>query len=149
VAKKAIETVIATAGQVMRHGSLGMLFGVLEDAIKESSSVVETGKIGAIREETERQEFAARMAESQARVAQELAIARRIETAHEVEMEEQYEYFADGHLGLKTDGSTVTAGAGGSGRRVSKRIFRFKGGFLGNSEQSSTPTDSKTPRRGA
>ena len=68
------------------------------------------------------------MAQAQARVAQELAIARRIEGAADVQIEEYYEYSGDGSLGLKTDGNGLTIGASGSGQRVSKRIYRFTGG---------------------
>ena len=66
------------------------------------------------------------MAEAQARVAQELAIAKRIEVAEEVEMEEFYDYSGEASLGLKADKQSVSLGAGASGRRVSKRIYRFK-----------------------
>lgn len=37
-----------------------------------------------------------RMSEAEARVAQELAIAKRIETAHEVEMTEYFDYSGQG-----------------------------------------------------
>lgn len=81
-----------------------------------------------LRVETERRELEMRVAEAEARVAQELAIARRIETAHEVEMTEYFDYLGDGYAGMKTDGKTISAGVGGSGRKVSKRKFVFKGG---------------------
>lgn len=81
-----------------------------------------------LRVEVERRQLEMRMAESEARVAQELAIARRIETAHEVEMTEYFDYSGEGHLGIKVGAESINAGAGGSGRRVSKRKFVFKGG---------------------
>lgn len=84
-------------------------------------------ELTVLRVEAERQEIQMRMAEAQARVAQEVAIARRIETAEEVEMEEYYDYSGSGYLGVRADEQGVTAGAGGSGRRVSKRIYRFRG----------------------
>lgn len=67
------------------------------------------------------------MAEAQARVAQEVAIARRIETAEEVEMEEFYDYSGEGHIGAKSDGQFLSLGAGGAGRRISRRVYRFRG----------------------
>jgi len=106
---------------------------LLEKIVKSASKNVESPKpdgpddIVALRLETERQELEMRMAESQARVAQEVAIARRIQTAEEVEVEEYYDYHGDGHIGGKYDGANISIGAGGSGRRVSKRIFKFKG----------------------
>ncbi|USS53672.1 hypothetical protein [Pseudomonas kermanshahensis] len=89
---------------------------------QEPSGLVE------LRVEAERRELEMRMAEAEARVAQELAIARRIETAHEVEMTEYFDYSGRGHVGLRADAESISVGAGGSGRRVSKRKFVFKGG---------------------
>lgn len=106
---------------------------LLEKIVKSASKSVESPKpdgpddIVALRLETERQELEMRMAEAQARVAQEVAIARRIQTAEEVEMEEYYDYSGDGHIGGKFDGTNISIGAGGAGRRVSKRVFKFKG----------------------
>lgn len=74
-----------------------------------------------------REESLARVAEATARVQQELAIAGRIATADEVEIEEFYDGMADGTAGLKTDGKGVTAGVSASGRRVTRRVVRFKG----------------------
>ncbi len=68
-----------------------------------------------------------RMAERQAKVAQELALARRIESALEVEMEEFYDINGSGNAGLSSEGNTLSAGIGGKGQKVTKRIFRFKG----------------------
>ncbi|MCI1013311.1 hypothetical protein HWE04_05575 [Herbaspirillum sp. C7C2] len=75
----------------------------------------------------ERQEIEMKMAEAQARVAQELALASRIETAEEVEMEEYYDTSGEGSLGVQATEGTLSLGASGSGRKVSKRVFRFKG----------------------
>jgi len=98
------------------------------NAIAKSEEVTQTEGLDQIRAEAQRQDSAMKMAESQARVAQEIAIARRIENAEEVEMEEYYDYSGEGHVGLKTDGSTLGLGLGGAGKRVSRRVYRFKGG---------------------
>lgn len=74
-----------------------------------------------------RQELQMQMAEAQAKVAQELAIAKRIEIAEEVEIEEFYDLNAEGSVGLKADEKAISAGASVSGRRVSKRIYKFRG----------------------
>jgi hypothetical protein len=42
-------------------------------------------------------------------------------------MIEYYDYSGEGHVGAKLDEKGVSVGAGGGGRRVSKRVFRFKG----------------------
>ena len=49
-------------------------------------------ELATLRAEAERQELQMRISEAQARVAQEIAIARRIESAEEVEMEEFYDF---------------------------------------------------------
>jgi hypothetical protein len=84
-------------------------------------------ELTALRVEAERQELQMRISEAQARVAQEIAIARRIESAEEVEMEEFYDYSGEGSVGGKLDEKGLFVGAGGSGRRVSKRVYRFRG----------------------
>jgi hypothetical protein len=66
------------------------------------------------------------MAERQAKVAQELALARRIESANDVEIEEFYEISGAGHAGLKSTEGTISAGVGGQGQKVTRRIYRFK-----------------------
>jgi small ligand-binding sensory domain FIST len=102
--------------------------------IRKFSQQVDTSgdavEIGELRRIAEREEVEMRMSEAQARVAQELAIAKRIETAEEVEMTEFYDYSGKGHVGLEASGEAFNLGAGGSGRRVSKRKFRFKGGAI-------------------
>lgn len=100
------------------------LVEAFEESVKERP---EPAGIDELRVETERRELEMRMSEAEARVAQELAIARRIETAHEVEMTEYFEYAGKGHVGVSAEGETFSIGAGGSGRRVSKRKFVFKG----------------------
>ena len=100
------------------------LIGAFEESVKDRP---EPAGIDELRVETERRELEMRMSEAEARVAQELAIARRIETAHEVEMTEYFEYAGKGHVGVSAEGETFSIGAGGSGRRVSKRKFVFKG----------------------
>lgn len=84
-------------------------------------------EISVLRVEAEKQDLQMRIAEAQARVAQEIAIAKRIENAEEVEMEEFYDYSREGHAGVQTDGKSVSIGANGGSRRVSKRIYRFRG----------------------
>lgn len=80
-----------------------------------------------VRAETERQENEMKRLEAQAKVAQEMAIATRIQNAAEVEIEEFYEYAGEGKIGLTADEKTLTIGASGSGKRVSKRVYRFTG----------------------
>lgn len=108
--------------------------GYLLNKIIESTSglidqVDETtvAELDILRIESERQELQTRIAEAQARVAQEVAIAHRIENAEEVEMEEFYDYSGSGSAGVDIKETGVNIGAKGEGKRVSKRIYRFKG----------------------
>jgi hypothetical protein len=82
-----------------------------------------------LRDVAERQELEQRIAQARAKVAQEYAIAARIQTAAEVEMEEFYEYIGEGGVGAQGNINTGDIGLtlGGGVRRVSKRVYRFRG----------------------
>ena len=106
---------------------LGPIAGAMIQAVRDARQAVDLGDLNRLGQEAQRQELSLRMAELQARVAQELAIAERIENAVEVEIEEYYEGSVEGSLGFTPGPSGGTIGLGGSGRRVSKRVFRFLG----------------------
>lgn len=99
----------------------------LYDAITETKSDVDSGDMVELKKEEARQEISMRMAERQAKVAQELAIAERIRDAEEVEIEEFYDNAREGNGGLTANESGVTLGVSGKVGLVSKRVFRFKG----------------------
>jgi hypothetical protein len=83
--------------------------------------------ISTLKEESLRAEIKAKALLAQAKVEQELAISRRIDCAEEVEIEEFYDTSGKGNAGLNSDGETIALGVGGEGRRVTKRIIKFKG----------------------
>lgn len=96
--------------------------GIVIDA-QDSSDLI------AVRNETERQENEMRRLEAKAKVAQEMAIAARIQSAEEVQIEEYFEYAGEGKAGLNVESSgSIGLGASGSGKRISKRVYRFIGG---------------------
>ena len=105
----------------------GYLIRKIASNVVEDSTNAKPDRLEDLRIEAERQALEMKMAEAKARVAQELALAQRIETAEEVEMEEFYETAADGKAGVSVEGEGLSAGISGSGRRVTKRVFRFKG----------------------
>jgi len=74
-----------------------------------------------------KQEIQMSMAREEARVAQELAIAKRIELATEVEIEEFYDLSGEGSIGIQLQETTASAGISGSGKKVTKRIYKFTG----------------------
>ena len=106
---------------------LGSLIEVTVGSINKAQDIAGKGGIDELRRESERQELMMQMTERQAKVAQELALAHRIESAQEVEMEEFYDLSSAGHAGVKSDGTNATVGIGARAQQVTKRIFRFKG----------------------
>jgi len=106
---------------------LGKIMEITTSSTSKTDQVAKSGSIDDLRIEAERQEITMRMAERQAKVAQELALAGRIETAEEVEMEEFYDISGSANAGIQTDGITIVTGVAAQGQKVTKRIFRFKG----------------------
>lgn len=110
----------------------GPLVGLIIDGVEASSKSMNAASaknIESLREEAAKQQIKMDYSQHQARVAQELAIAKRIENATEVEIEEYYDNSGKGSAGLNVNAETQTGSLGISGenRRVSKRVYRFKG----------------------
>lgn len=99
----------------------------LYEAMSNTKKDVESGDVAELRKEEAMQEISMRMAERQAKVAQELAIAERIRDADEVSIEEYYDNSAGGQASLAAGAEGVNLGIAGSTGVVSKRIYRFKG----------------------
>lgn len=97
----------------------------LYDAINEASDDMKSGNLDELRTEEAKQEISMRMAERQARVAQELAIAERIRDADEVAIEEYYDTSVEGGANIGVSEGGVSAGLNGKNGTVSKRIYRF------------------------
>ncbi len=106
---------------------IGPSAAALIRASNESKRASESNDINVLTDEAERQKVEILMAEMQARVAQEMAIAQRIQSAHEVEIEEYYEGAGEGNAGIKAAEGSISVGVGGKGSKVTKRIYRFKG----------------------
>ena len=112
----------------MALNPVGYLLGqITETTSKSISEADENAKVALteLRVNAERQELEMRIAEAHARVAQEIAIAKRIESAERVEMEEFYDYSGDAQAGAKIDDNSISLGASGSIRRISSRKFVF------------------------
>jgi hypothetical protein len=108
-------------------GVAGLITLLVKKATAETEAASNISGVDAVRLEAERQHFTLRMAELQAKVAQEVAIAHRIEVAQEVEIEEFYDASGEGHVGIHANPETLGFGAGGAGRKVTRRVIRFKG----------------------
>lgn len=98
-----------------------------EKVIEKSSNVANKGDIEEMKQEALRQDISLKMSEAQAKVAQEISIARRIDTAEEVIIEEFYDTSGEGGIGVNLNAEGASAGISGSGRRVTKRVYTFKG----------------------
>ncbi|MGC2856210.1 hypothetical protein ACM64Y_12120 [Novispirillum sp. DQ9] len=119
-------------GKYMITGVAGPLGGVVWDVMRSATAKVEAASSGEMAElqlEAARQDVRLKMAKVQAQIAQEMAIADRIASAAEVEIEEFYDAGGKGNVGLSGDLNTLTGtlGVGAEGRVVTKRIYHFKG----------------------
>lgn len=99
-----------------------------EAAAKTIAKASEKG-LETLQDEVAKQNLQMQFAQQQARIAQELAIARRIDNAEEVEIEEFYDTAGKGNVGLSMDlkKETASIGLGAEGRLVTKRVYHFKG----------------------
>ena len=102
--------------------SLGKL---LYETISETNDDAKTRNLDELKNEEAKQEVSMRMAERQARVAQELAIAERIRDAEEVAIEEYYDQSIEGGASVGVNETGINAGLNGRNGAVSKRIYRF------------------------
>lgn len=112
---------------------------LVKKAVSMTEDATKNGDISALQTEEARQEVSLRMAERQAKVAQEVAIARRIELAEDVEIEEFYDVSGEGVAGVKTDGESASLGLHGKGKRVVRRVYRFKGTAERSETQNGAP----------
>ena len=103
------------------------LFGMGLKKITEQFDKSVNSTTSEMQEAAMRAEIQASVLLTQAKVEQELAISRRIDSAEEVEIEEYYDISGKGNLGLNIEGEAIDLGLSAKGRKVTKRIIRFKG----------------------
>ena len=80
-----------------------------------------------LNEEAVKAKISATVLTEQAKVEQELSIAKRILIAEEVEIEEFYDVSGSGGLGAKVLPESLSFGAHGEGKKVTKRVIKFHG----------------------
>lgn len=142
-AKKAAKIAAGTAATWFIPGGaiLGPLVAIAsalstsQDEIKNA----ESGDLKTLSEEAKKQQVVMDFQAHQARVAQELSIAQRIATSEEVEIEEYYDVSGKGAAGLKNEVESITLGLSGEGRKVTKRVIKFKGCPQQTEEDSLNP----------
>ena len=111
---------------------ISLIAEILSKSISKTLDVSESKDLEIIDNETKKQTLELQMAHAQAKVAQEIAIAQRIENASEVVIEEYYSGEVKGNVGVTGDENGLTLGASGEGRKITKRIYRFIGGNTSN-----------------
>lgn len=103
------------------------IYEISKIAIDRVSKASESGTIDELKDTIMKQKLELDFAKSQAQIEQELAIARRIDNAEEVEIEEYYELSGKGQVGIDiNEQSSISAGLSANGSKVTKRIYRFK-----------------------
>lgn len=129
--------IAVTAGRTVALAAIpggGILFSVvalISDALAESQNNIKDAEgesIDLLEKEARKQKIIMDFQAHQARVAQEVSIAQRISSSAEVEIEEYYDTSGKGMAGLKADEASITLGLSGEGRKITKRIIKFKGG---------------------
>lgn len=109
---------------------------VLAEAVTGTLVVSESKNIDKISDEANKQALELQMAHAQAKVAQEIAIAQRIENASEVVIEEYYADEKVGEAGVIGSEKGLGVNISGEARRVTKRVYRFVGEPVSKSEDS-------------
>lgn len=104
-----------------------------EKAIEKFQNMSDS-TIDELKIESARQELLAQMSQAQAKVAQELAIATRINTAEVVEIEEFYDASGKGGIETNMTEGTISGGINAGARKVTKRVYKFTGWHEGAKE---------------
>lgn len=97
------------------------------DSNKNSREILKTNDEQKIQLELVRKKAETEILEMEAKIAQELAISKRIENAAIVEIEEYYEGSGSGNIGLGVEEKSIKFGFSGEGKKVTKRVYRFTG----------------------
>lgn len=121
-----VEEAIEFSKNILRYTSpvTYLVMDAVENAVNKSKQISESGDLEDIKQEALKQEVSLNMSKLQAKVTQEIAIARRIDTAEEIIIEEYYDNVGECGVGIKVDDVGMTAGISGSGKRVTKRNLR-------------------------
>ena len=121
-------TMVAEAARIALNPSGYLIAKLVERVIGVEMTQEEIDKtpIAELEIEARTQELAIAMASAHAKFAQELAIAKRIEHAEEVEIEEFYDVSGEGSAGLKAQTGNVSLGLSGAGKKVTRRVIKFR-----------------------
>ncbi|GFZ94439.1 hypothetical protein GCM10011497_25770 [Elstera cyanobacteriorum] len=124
--KNFIEIAGKIADNILVPGYVTAVVNAFSDAQDEIKAAELKGMV-ELEMEAQKQKIIMEFQAHQARVSQEVAIAERIATSHEVEITEYYDAHGKGSAGLGIQDSNISIGVGGEGRRVTHRVIRFSG----------------------
>ena len=102
---------------------IGIAFKTTADAFNKNNN----SSIQELEEIALKADIEARIFLNQAKVEQELAIAHRIATSEEVEIEEFYDTTGKGNLGLNAEEQKLKLGLSAEARKITKRVIKFNG----------------------
>lgn len=114
------------AGIMDPFGAFRIMAKLLGEAVENTENAAREG-MQQLELESRRQELTMKMQERHSRVLQELALAYRIRTAEEIEIEEHFEGRGEGSAGVNAGEEVTSIGLSGSGERITRRIYRLKG----------------------
>jgi len=109
------------------YGIASLITETIFESSKKSQIIIDNGNFTEIEDEIKRRTAETKILELEAKVSQEVAIAKRIEDAIDVEIEEYYEGSGSGKVGASKGENGINLGLSGEGRKVTKRIYKFKG----------------------
>ena len=116
----------------MIYNLAGLALDLYLKTSRSSFNEAEKQGVDSMQQELKKQEIKAKYEMLQTKIAQEYAIAKKIEEADEVRIEEYYDLNGKTNIGLhtnKSDGdsiSNIELGASINGQKISKRVFYFK-----------------------
>ena len=105
----------------------GTLIGAAVAAATNAVSKASEKGVDELEQEVRKQYLQLAIAQEQARVSQEMAIAERIANSVDVEIEEFYDSSAKGKAKADVKPDSFSFGLEGEGKKVVRRIYRFTG----------------------
>ena len=114
------------------YKAIELLANSLTESIDKTSKITKSADLMVIDDQLKKQQFELQLAHMQAKVAQEIAIAQRIENASEVIIEEYYEGETKGKVGITGDENGLNLGVSGEHRKITKKIYKFIGNDKSN-----------------
>lgn len=111
---------------MMTNPSAYALYMLGKGTIESFKQATNNNNIQDMQNELEKRKIQLEFELIEAKRDQERAIAKRIENAEEVEIEEYYDISGKGNVGLQANEKGIKLESSAEGNKVTKRIYRFK-----------------------